>query len=312
MSVCPETIKTQPGFSLLDGQWDFPLVQSIFGEQYYDGFIPEMVIVGITWGGAKPNYDSLRTGDLTPTPTKAIPYGGNAPKFLQFIKNELIPLIESKYRVRNDDRTLMGTSLGGIFTLYTLFHETNLFNRYLLTSPALPWDGGVTGRYEKEFAAKNTRLPVKLFMGIGEYEDKAPFNNFVEVLKSRNYIGLSLESRILEGVGHSGTKPLGYSWGLQSVFARPSLNISGTELKQYSGVYRVSPSKEIILSVEKNNLMMRDVDGSMKSLLAETNNDFYIRGEYIFIHFRKDDSGKIVGFRIERFGGAGFASAITQ
>jgi hypothetical protein len=58
--------------------------------------------------------------------------------------------------------------------------------------------------------------------------------------------------------------------------------------------------------------MMRDVDGSMKSLLAETNNDFYIRGEYIFIHFRKDDSGKIVGFRIERFGGAGFASAITQ
>ena len=44
-----DTTKTFPVVFLVDGQWDFPLVQAIFGEQYYDGFVPAAIMVGITW-----------------------------------------------------------------------------------------------------------------------------------------------------------------------------------------------------------------------------------------------------------------------
>ena len=59
--------KKYPVIYLMDSQWDFPLVNSIYGEQYFDGFVPELIIVGVTWGGINPNPDSLRARDYTPT-----------------------------------------------------------------------------------------------------------------------------------------------------------------------------------------------------------------------------------------------------
>ena len=32
--------KKYPVVYLLDSQWDFPLVTALYGQQYYDGFIP--------------------------------------------------------------------------------------------------------------------------------------------------------------------------------------------------------------------------------------------------------------------------------
>src|SRR5688500_10033596 len=58
---------TFPVVYLMDSQWDFPLVKSLVGQQYYDGFIPATLIVGVTWGGKQPNADSLRARDYTPT-----------------------------------------------------------------------------------------------------------------------------------------------------------------------------------------------------------------------------------------------------
>jgi len=58
--------KKYPVVYLMDSQWDFPLVTALYGEQYFDGFIPELIIAGITWGGTHPNPDSLRARDYTP------------------------------------------------------------------------------------------------------------------------------------------------------------------------------------------------------------------------------------------------------
>src|SRR6478752_3139837 len=57
------TNKLYPVIYLMDSQWDFPLVSALYGEQYYDGFIPQMIIVGVTWGGSNPNPDNLRARD---------------------------------------------------------------------------------------------------------------------------------------------------------------------------------------------------------------------------------------------------------
>ncbi|MDZ7288791.1 MAG: alpha/beta hydrolase-fold protein [candidate division KSB1 bacterium] len=304
-----KTNDSYPVLYLLDAQWDFPLVTAIYGSQFYDGFLPGLVIVGITWGGKNPNHDSLRARDLTPTNAAALRQSGGAPKFLAFIKKELIPFVESKYRV-SDDRTLMGSSFGGLFTLYALFNETELFHRYVLTSPALGWDNEVIYAYEKNYAEKRSQLPARLFMAVGELEGVAGFQKFVEHLKARNYQGLSLQTRILENTGHSGTKAEGYTRGLQAVFARPSLRLAPAILARYVGVYQLNPEVKITISAENDRLLALGPDNTQLVLHAETEKDFYVPGQFLFVHFKNDDTGRITGFQLEQFSGEVFVKKV--
>lgn len=301
-----------PVMYLLDAQWDFPLAGAIYGQQYYDGFIPGMVIVGITWSGPNANYDSLRAGDFTPTSLKQAPFTGKGPLFLQFIKKELIPLIESRYRVKKGDRTLMGSSLGGLFTLYAMFEAPGLFNRFVLTSPYIPWDNGVLYSFEKKYAAEHKDLHARVFMGIGEYEDPTAFKDFVDTLESRHYEGLSLESKILHGVGHSGTKSLGFSWGLQYVFKRPSLELSHAVLEQYAGTYRTPRGGQMSLTVEGDSLVLRDLDGSMWTLHAETPGNFYVVGKFLRLDVKRDKDGKVTEFDVKRYRGNSTAMRVSS
>ena len=308
-----DTTKTFPVIFLLDAQWDFPLTQAIFGEQYYDGFVPAAIMVGITWGGVNPNYDSLRARDFTPTNVKQMPVTGGAPKFLSFIKNELIPYVEANYRAAKNGRTLIGSSFGGLFTLYALFHETGVFDRYVLTSPSVGWDNGILYTYEKEYAAKNTQLPVKLFIGVGGLETGGVegVQKFATQLKSRNYKGLELETRVIEGIGHSGSKAEGYTRGLQAVFARPSLMLADLILDQYLGKYQVAPQFTIEIT-KANGSLLAIAPGDMKiPLFAESDTNFYVKGMYLFVRFKKNEVGKVIGFEAEQFNGTQFAQKVN-
>ena len=306
-----DTSKTFPVLYVLDGQWDFSLITAIYGQQYYDGFVPAVIIVGITWGGTNPDYDMLRARDLTPTSAGSPVQFGGAPKFLAFIKNELIPLVESKYRVVKNDRTLIGSSFGGLFTLYAMFHEAALFQRYVLTSPSLGWDNGMPFTYEKDHADNKRPLPVRLFMAIGELEGISDFQNFTDRLKARNYEKLQLTTRVLEGMGHSGGKAEGYTRGLQAVFARPSLSIDRGVLDQYVGAYQLTPTTRLTISREDDHLVVLTPDNTKLRLHAETERDFYVKGRYLYIRFRKDSVGKVDGFQAERFRGSEFVRKVN-
>src|SRR5688572_5228580 len=126
--------KKYPVIYLMDSQWDFGLVNALYGEQFYDGFVPEMIIVGVTWGGTNPRPDSLRTRDYTPTKVNGAPQSGGATTFLSFMRKELFPYIESNFKADKENRILMGCSLGGLFTLYALFTEPDMFNGYVAAS----------------------------------------------------------------------------------------------------------------------------------------------------------------------------------
>jgi predicted alpha/beta superfamily hydrolase len=300
-----DTTRTFPVLYLLDAQWDFPLVNGLYGGQYYDGFVPDVIIVGITWAGPHPNYDSLRTRDYTPTSITQIPYAGNASKFLAFIKNELIPFISTTYRVDKTDRGLMGSSLGGLFTLFAMFRETTLFTRYVLTSPAVTWDNGALYRVEQDYHAKHTQLPVKLFMAIGGLEGtNAAFGRLVDLLKSRDYAGLQMETRILEGMGHSGSKPEGFVRGLQSVFARPTVKLNPSVLEKLSGRYRLNPDVVLDIVAENDHLVLITPDKMRVILEAESENGFHAKGMYLLIEFHRDSVGGVTGARIEPFEGS--------
>jgi len=130
-------IKQYPVAYILDGEVFLPTVNNVLNF-YSGGFMPEMVLVGIS----NANH---RTRDLTTskiTTNYGMPYNeenGEAINFLKFIEEELIPYVESQYRVTNY-KTFIGHSYGGLFTIYTLLNHPNLFSNYIAIDPSLDWD----------------------------------------------------------------------------------------------------------------------------------------------------------------------------
>lgn len=286
---------------LLDSQWDFPLAKSLYGQQYYDGFIPELIIVGITWGGSRPNPDSLRARDYTPTHEKSFPQSGGAGNFLSFMKNELFPFVESNYRAEKDGRTLMGCSFGGLFTLYALFSEPGLFTNYIAASPAFEWDNGVIYQHEKKFFAQKSTAKGRLYMVMGGVErNVSGFNKLVKHLRDRGYTSLKIETRVLDNTGHSGTKAEGYSRGLQYAFQRNEITPSPALLNQYAGTYTIPNGNTIELKVENGKLVIYPTPNDRFELQAESNTSFYSVAEFLQIHFTTS-GGVINGLKLDRF-----------
>ena len=211
--------KQYPVLYVLDGQWDFKLLDSIYGGLLYDEFVPEMIIVGITYSGEDADYSALRAMDYTPVRDSFVAGSGDAPKFFTFLKEQLIPFIESEYRADASQRVLMGSSYGGTFTLYALFSEPGLFSGYVAASPAVPYGGRFAFEQEAEYASSHKDLPVRLFLSVGGIEElRLPVEEFMHILSERNYTGLEMETRIIEGERHAGNKPEAYNRGLRFIF----------------------------------------------------------------------------------------------
>jgi predicted alpha/beta superfamily hydrolase len=297
------TTKKYPVLYVMDSQWDFPLLVSLYGQQYYDGFIPELTIVGITWGGKNANADSLRARDYTPTKEARLPQSGGAANFLSFMKNELFPFVETQFRIDPAERGLMGCSLGGLFTLYALFTEPTLFKRYIAASPAFGWDKEVINHYESAYHDKKINSPAKLYMSMGGVERGVPgFQRLEKRLSERNYPQLAIKTRILENTGHSGTKAEGYTRGLQYVFERPTVRLSAALVDKYAGRYQAADGSTIELKREGDGLAVYFGAGNRYVLYAANETELYADSELLNIRM-STEAGKVKGFTLERFGG---------
>jgi len=136
--------------------------------------------------------------------------GGSA-KFLEFIEKEVFPFMESNYRVSSKGRGLGGYSYGGLFSLYVLFRQPELFSIYYAGSPSIKYDNGILYSYEKEYAAAHKDLNASLFMSAGGAEDSVMVANVKRMaaqLESRNYIGFKLETHIFPDENHQTCVPV--------------------------------------------------------------------------------------------------------
>ncbi len=302
--------KEYPVLYILDSQWDFPLIKSIYGQQYYDGFIPELIICGITWGGVNPNHDSLRVRDYTPTNDGQRVQGGGAAGFLSFIEQEVFPFMKSNYRASNE-RLLAGCSLGGLFTLYTMFTRADLFRGYIAASPAIGWDREVLYQFEKDFAKKQPETPVKLYMTVGDVERSMPvFEKFATHVGARQYKNVMVNSKILEQTGHSGTKSETYNRGLQFAFQRNNLKLPDNVLKKYTGTYQLPDGSNIDLKLGSDGLSLSDSQNKV-ALLVNTEKHWYALHEFFNIYFN-ESNGQVTGFDLARFGGRVFVKKLKD
>ncbi|MCX2743776.1 alpha/beta hydrolase-fold protein [Mangrovivirga sp. M17] len=207
--------------------------------------IPEVIIVGIGYGG-KSNEALLkwvlgRTRDLTPAkdsiteadlerriissgvPNVEVNTGG-AELFLNFIEAELLPFIESNYRIDGSQKMLCGYSFGGLFGLYTLFNNPDLFSKYLIGSPSIHYKEGIIYDYESEYAKKYNDMNADVFISAGELEELTS-NNIKKVeglLRSRNYNSLKLKTVIFKDESHVTCIPAALGRGIYELLHQES------------------------------------------------------------------------------------------
>ncbi len=221
----PQREARYPVLYATDGNRSFPMVANISTVLGFpDTGFPQIVVIGIAYRiDSMADWAAWRTRDLTPTRNEQTEQywrdylfkatgnrdreirTGGAARFLAFITDELIPFIESEYRVSPDDRALGGYSYGGLFTLYALFEKPGQFSRYFAGSPALGYDDGVLFRIEEKFASTDKELDGRLLISAGELEGEdtvGGVSRMAETLQSRNYAGLEVYAQVFEDEGH--------------------------------------------------------------------------------------------------------------
>jgi predicted alpha/beta superfamily hydrolase len=216
--------KKYPVMYLLDGDVAFGMAASIARYLQFGNAIPELIIVGIGYGGLKKNEGNMRSRDQTISSRRGRPGTGGAPKFREFIKEELFPYINNTYRAIPDDRILNGYSLGGLFAIYTLFTEPEMFNRYIIGSPHLSWDEYRIFTVQEEAFEKFDDIKAKVFLSVGSEEDDEkyfnPIDEMVTLIDEKGYESLKMETKVFDGGTHLICPPEALVYGLVSVFSK--------------------------------------------------------------------------------------------
>jgi hypothetical protein len=117
---------------------DFPHVVRAVDSLTAAGIIPPTIVVGI------PNIERRRdlTGPTRVASDSAVaPHVGGSAAFRAFIRDELIPLIDTRYRT-TPHRAIVGESLAGLFIVETFLREPAMFERYAAFDPSLWWNRG--------------------------------------------------------------------------------------------------------------------------------------------------------------------------
>jgi len=171
----PTTKAPKNGFPilfLLDGDSTFPSAMHINRNKQRRAKVTgyqSAIIVGIGYTAIAGDMFAARTLDYT------IHTGGNTPKgaggaehFLNFIEQELKPVIAQMQPIDPTSQAIFGHSYGGLFTLHALFTRPASFSTYLAASPSIWWqDQTILKSIPKDY-----KLDKNLLITAGTAEDK--------------------------------------------------------------------------------------------------------------------------------------------
>lgn len=133
-----DSTKTYPVIYVLDGGVDEDFIHITGLVQFFNLIfnMPETIVAGIV------NVNRKRDFTFQPVNNKFkedYPGFGHSAKFIEFIEKELQPFVQTHYKT-NDEKYLIGQSLGGLLATEILAKKPVLFSHYLIVSPSLWWD----------------------------------------------------------------------------------------------------------------------------------------------------------------------------
>lgn len=202
-----------PVLYVLDGRQNLPHVLGSADVLTRTGGMPPTIIIGIT--GAN------RDRDYSTSTVDSIPTSGGGAKFLSFIEEELIPFVDQNYRTV-PFKAFEGHSLGGALATHALMSNTNLFDAYIIMSPALWWDDRALITRAKTFFEAQTSLPKAVFLGIGTqdgYEMRQDLSRLAAIADEASIQDMRLAHQEFDAEGHMSAPLQTNYFGLKHIFA---------------------------------------------------------------------------------------------
>lgn len=149
---------------------DFPHIVNTLDALTQAGEVAPLIVVGIE--------NTQRRRDMTgPTEVesdrKIAPVVGGSAAFRAFIRDELMPEIESRYRC-NGRTGIVGESAAGLFIMETFCLEPALFDAYIALSPSLWWNDHALVRGADESVRRTASLDLTLYLASANETDVRP------------------------------------------------------------------------------------------------------------------------------------------
>ncbi|GAA0635736.1 alpha/beta hydrolase [Brevundimonas lenta] len=209
----PSAARLYPTVYLTDGDSLFPILAANHLFLTYDDRLPEAIVVGIAYGGFDPSVNR-RNIDFATVPHNGSPAG--APAFQAFLKTELLPEIERRYRSDPAQRVLFGQSLGGAFVLYSAVSDPDLFRGRIASNPSL-----IVGMEPllESAAASRTDLGLVVVSGTRDRPDRLEaIGRWQAAWEPRTDKPWRLDIYSLEGGTHAANAPDAYRLGMNRLF----------------------------------------------------------------------------------------------
>jgi hypothetical protein len=143
----------------------YPVIYLLDGNAYFPAFhaakraqkrLRGSILVAIGYPSDTPLDFVRRAFDLSPPapPARNDPPQGGQDLFLEFIEKRLMPRVAERFKVDQDQRSLVGHSFGGMFGVYTLFTRPTLFQHVVAVSPSLWWQDRYLLEPERAFSQR--------------------------------------------------------------------------------------------------------------------------------------------------------------
>jgi len=191
----PNSKEGYPVFYMLDADQE---TDEIAAQRADD--LPEVIVIAI--------HNVRRGMDFLPHHMSSKRDGkqvfGNGGKFLSFIKDELMPLVQKKFRT-NGRRFFHGHSWAGQFVTYALSESPELFDGFFITSPSIGEYGDQTFSNLKRVFKQDLDFPAFVYVSVGGNERprlKTDYDRLTTVLKQHLPKKVKLVYEINEGAIH--------------------------------------------------------------------------------------------------------------
>ncbi|WP_333586209.1 alpha/beta hydrolase [Phenylobacterium sp.] len=221
-----------PVLYVTDADYAFPILRQITRRLNLQGpVVEEFILVGLSYAVGEDGVAS-RNRDYTPTAKgvrDAAAHGGG-PAYQRYLKDQVLPFIEGRFRADPERRVLLGHSYGGLLGGQILFTEPEMFSAYVLGSPSIWFAQRHLMRMETAYAQAHDDLPAEVFIYIGGWERPGPSRRntrdtdmvadvraLESALKGRGYPSLKISTQVLEDEDHLSVAPLGFTRALVAV-----------------------------------------------------------------------------------------------
>ncbi|MBV1775979.1 alpha/beta hydrolase [Burkholderiaceae bacterium DAT-1] len=165
---------------------DFLHVAGLMQVSLANGTMRPFILVGIE--------NTERRRDLTGPSTQeadrkiALRTGGSA-AFRAFIRDELFPVIESRYRV-TPERAIVGESLAGLFALETLIASPEMFSAYIAIDPSLWWNNSQLTQDTATFLKTHPDLTATIYLSSSGNGNDDSVKSYAGMIRHGNHAGI--------------------------------------------------------------------------------------------------------------------------